>query len=97
MGAVLATVWFAAPATRNLVPVVFVVIVVLVALRFGALAGIVGSLVGAAIFAGWLYAPVGSLHVKDTGARDQIGWMVLAGISLSYLLAPKLSGRDHKH
>jgi K+-sensing histidine kinase KdpD len=85
--AALASVFFAAPATRNLVPVVFVVVIVLVALRFGALVGILGSLVGAVIFARWLYAPLGSLRVEDAVARDHLGWMLLAGVSLSYLLA----------
>lgn len=90
--AALATVLLSGPEARNLVPVAFVIVVVLVALRFGALAGIGGSLVGAAIFARWLYAPLGSLQVQDAAARDHLGWMLLAGISLSYLLAaPKMA------
>ena len=97
-GAALACVWLAAPAIRHLVPAAFVVLVVLVALRYGAMAGILGSLAGAAIFARWLYAPVGSVRVEDAVARDHLGWMLLAGVSLSYLLAaPGVSGkRQHK-
>ncbi len=72
---------------RRLVPAAFVILVVVVALRFGALAGILGSLVSAAIFAHWLYPPLGSLRIESAVARDHLGWMLLAGISLSYLLA----------
>jgi K+-sensing histidine kinase KdpD len=88
----------ATSSTRTLVPAAFVVVVVLVALRFGAPAGILGSLVGAAIFARWLYPPLGSLRIEDAAARDHLGWMLLAGISLSYLLAaPDVTGkRQHK-
>ncbi len=94
----LACIALAASATRNLVPAAFVVAVVLVALRFGALAGILGSVAGAAIFARWLYPPLGSLRVESAVARDHLGWMLLAGVSLSYLLAaPDVSQkREHK-
>ncbi len=97
-GAAVASLWFATPATRDLIPAAFAVVIVAVAIRWGAAAGIVGSLVGAAIFARWLYAPLGSLRVHDPAARDHIGWMLLAGISLSYLLAaPDISDkREHK-
>ncbi len=96
-GAALASLWLATPATRDLIPAVFTVVVVAVAIRWGAAAGIVGSLVGAAIFARWLYAPVGSLRVHDAAARDHIGWMLLAGISLSYLLAGPGISDKHEH
>lgn len=95
--AALASIWFAAPATRNFVPMAFIALVVLVAIRYGAVAGMVGSLVGAAIFARWLYAPVGSLSIQDAAARDHLGWMLLAGISLSYLLAAPDIGEKHQH
>jgi K+-sensing histidine kinase KdpD len=87
IAAAFACLWFTTPATRSLVPAVFTVVVVVVALRFGAAAGILGSLVGAAIFARWLYAPFNSLSIHDAAAREHLGWMLLAGISLSYLLA----------
>lgn len=95
--AALASMGFAAPATRNLVPVAFIGLVVLVAVRYGSVAGMVGSLAGAAIFARWLYAPVGSLHIQDAAARDHLGWMLLAGISLSYLLAAPDPGEKSEH
>lgn len=94
-GAAVASLGLSASSVRDLVPAVFVVLVVVVALRYGALAGIAGSLVGAAIFARWLYAPLGSVRVHDAVARDHLGWMLLAGVSLSYLLAaPNVR---HKH
>ncbi len=93
----LACLALATSSTRTLVPAVFVVAVVLVALRFGALAGILGSLAGAVIFAHWLYPPLGSLRIQDAAARDHLGWMLLAGISLSYLLAAPDVTEKHEH
>ncbi len=79
-----------------LVPLAFVVLVVAAAVRFGALVGICGSLLGAAIFARYLFPPLGSLRVEDHVARANIGWMLLAGISLSYLFsAPDISNKRH--
>ena len=95
--AVLACTRLTAPNLRHFLPAVFVVIVVAVALRYGALAGVVGSLVCAAVFARWLYPPLGSLRVQDSVARDHIGWMLLAGISLSYLLAAPHGTHKHHH
>ncbi len=90
----LASFGLSASPERRLVPAAFVVLVVGVALRFGALAGILGSLAGAVIFARWLYPPLGSLRVENAAARDHLGWMLLAGISLSYLLAvPGVTGK----
>lgn len=98
IAAAFACLWRATAAAREVVPIAFIVVVVLVAIRYGATAGILGSFVGAAIFAGWLYAPTGSFRIHEAAARDRLGWMLLAGISLSYLLAaPALSDRDHKN
>jgi hypothetical protein len=40
---------------------------------------------------------VGSLHIQDAAARDHLGWMLLAGISLSYLLAAPDPGEKSEH
>ena len=95
--AALASVLFADRPSRTLVPLVFSVVVVAVSIRFGALAGIVSSLLGAGVFAGFLFPPFGKLRVEDAAARAEIGWMLLAGITLSYLLAGPALPADKKH
>ncbi len=94
IGAVVASLLFHRFPGRALVPVVFVVLIAVLAAYFGAAAGILGTVLAALIFADWLYAPVGSLAVQGAGARAEIAWLLLGGVSLSFLLAPE--SRHHR-
>ncbi len=85
--ATLAALGFASRPSRFIVPFIFIAALVLVAMRCGALVGIVGSIVAGAIFAYLLYPPLHSVQVHDAGDRAQLAWVVLAGIALSYLFA----------
>jgi K+-sensing histidine kinase KdpD len=69
-----------------LATVIFTLVVVAVAMHFGRAVGILGTLLGAAIFALWLYPPVGSLHVNSQQARGSLNALLLGGLVLSYLL-----------
>jgi K+-sensing histidine kinase KdpD len=62
-----------------------------VAALFGARAGILGTVLAAMVFAGFLFGPVGSIHVADESARANLGWMLLIGIGFSFLFAPPTS------
>jgi len=73
-------------------PLAFVAILLLTAALFGALAGILGTIVAAVIFATLLFKPVGSIHVSSEVARGNLAWMLLAGISYAFLFAPTSSG-----
>ena len=75
-------------SVRDLVPFAFLVVVLALGLAFGRTVGILGSMVSAAVFAHSLYQPLGSLRIADTGARSGVAWMLLAGVTLSYLLLP---------
>jgi K+-sensing histidine kinase KdpD len=75
------------------IPIVFIAVVLLVALRFGTAVGILGSLAAAAVFAVFLFAPLGSLAVTDRAARSNLAWMLLAGTVISFLLAPSMEER----
>ena len=77
------------------VPVAFLSIIVLVALRCGVAAGVLGSIVAALIFAYFLYQPIGSVAVDNQSARQSLSWMVLGGLVLSYLLG--LSSGERRH
>jgi K+-sensing histidine kinase KdpD len=77
---------FAARSSRNIIPLTFIAVIVLLAARYGAAVGIFGSLVAALIFSIFLFAPLHNVSVQnDTGSN--IDWMLLAGIALPYLLA----------
>lgn len=67
-------------------PILFTVVVVAVAMRFGRVVGIWGTLFGAALFALWLYPPFGSLRVSSQQARGSLNALLLGGLVLSYLL-----------
>ena len=77
-----------------LVPLWFLAVLFAVALRFGFLAGVLGSVLAALIFAVFLFHPYGSLSVENLSARSNLAWMVLGGLVFSYLLGPRrMSGK----
>jgi len=78
----------------NTVPVAFLAIVVLVAIRFGTAAGVLGSTISALIFACFLFQPMGTVSVQDPAARMNLAWLILGGLACSYLLAPIGSGEQ---
>ena len=77
---------------RAFVPLAFTLVLLLISLIFGARAGIVGTLLAAAVFAAFLFPPLGTINVTDNGARSNIAWMLLIGFAFSFLFAPPSSG-----
>jgi K+-sensing histidine kinase KdpD len=73
------------------VPLFFPGVLLLTALRFGARAGVLGTLAATLVFAEFLFRPLGSLRVANAAARSNLGWMLLIGIALSFLFAPPTS------
>ena len=78
---------FKSSASRALVPLVCLVFIVLVAIRYGARSGIIGSILATIVFCFALFPPVGAVRVDDVTERSNVVWMLLGGISLSYLLS----------
>jgi K+-sensing histidine kinase KdpD len=74
---------------RIILPLVFVVILVMLSARYGLLVAVIGAPVAAFIFAYFLFPPLHSFQVENDAAKGNLGWMVLAGIVISYLLAPQ--------
>jgi K+-sensing histidine kinase KdpD len=72
---------------RSTMPLLFIAVLFLAALRYGAMSGIFGGLVAALIFAYFLFTPIGSFRVERSPARDNLGWMLLVGIPVSYFVA----------
>jgi K+-sensing histidine kinase KdpD len=78
------------------VPLVFSVVLLLIALLFGVRAGILSTLLAALVFAVFLFSPLGSIHVSNGMARSNLGWMLLIGLAFSFLFAPPTS-RFRRH
>jgi K+-sensing histidine kinase KdpD len=73
------------------VPLLFTVVLLVVALLFGAWAGVLGTLLSGLVFATHLFAPLGNLRVASDAARSNLGWMLMIGIAFSFLFAPQKS------
>lgn len=70
-------------------PLICLAIVLAVAARFGVATGVLGSIVSARLLAYFVYAPQHSLRVANSGARASLSWLLLGGISLSFLFTPR--------
>ena len=77
---------------KDLVPLVFTVVLLVVAAIFGVRAGVLGTVLAALVFAAFLLNPTGSLTVANDSARNNLGWMLLIGLAFSFLFAPSNSG-----
>jgi K+-sensing histidine kinase KdpD len=73
------------------VPLIFTVVLLVVALLFGAWAGVLGTLLSGFVFATHLFTPLGNLHIANDAARSNLGWMLMIGIAFSFLFAPQKS------
>lgn len=95
--ALLAFIFHEFPSRATMVPIAFLFVVVLVSIRFGITSGVIGSAIAALIFATFLYAPLGSPQIDSKPARSNIAWLVLGGLSISYLLGSTSSGGPQPH
>jgi K+-sensing histidine kinase KdpD len=77
---------------KNMAPLIFTVVLLIIAGLFGSRAGIIGTVIAAMIFASFLFNPTGNIHIADESARGNLGWMMLIGIGFSFLFAPPSSG-----
>lgn len=87
---------FNASSAKSFLPIPFLLIIVLVAFRFGRAAGVLGTLMAAFLFAYYLFEPVG-LAVGDPVAKGHLIWMLVIGIVISDLSARfKLRLQSHR-
>jgi K+-sensing histidine kinase KdpD len=77
---------------KDVVPLVFTVVLLVVAAIFGFRAGVLGTVLAALVFAAFLFGPTRSLGVASDSARSNLGWMLLIGLVFSFLFAPPTSG-----
>jgi K+-sensing histidine kinase KdpD len=82
-----ANLFIQSPSARY-VPLGFVVVLLLIGARFGAVVSVLGSVVAVLVFAYSLYPPLGSFHVADGSARENLSWMLLCALVIPPLLFP---------
>ena len=70
-------------------PLICLAVVVSVAARFGVATGVLGSVASALLLAYFVYAPEYSLRIINHDARSNLSWLLLGGISLSFLFTPR--------
>ena len=87
---------FSASSFKSFLPIPFLLIIVLVAFRFGRAAGVLGTMTAAFLFAYYLFEPEG-LAVGDPVARAHLIWMLVIGVVISDLLARLRVYRMHSH
>ena len=67
-----------------MLPLLFIVVIVLAAIRYGIVAGTMGAFVATLVFAYFLFAPIGSLHVERPESRTSLAWMLMIGVPTGY-------------
>lgn len=82
---------------KALLPFAFLIVIFALGALWGREAGMLASIVAAAVFAYALYSPLHGFEVEDPAARASLGWMLLAGIALSFLLLPPGGSTHHPH
>jgi K+-sensing histidine kinase KdpD len=80
---------------RSKLPLVFLVLVVLVARKLGEAAAILGTIAAGLVFATLLFQPLGSLGVDTKSARTSLAWFLLGGMVSAHLLSPP-SGKTRR-
>lgn len=83
-------------SSGRIVPLLFLAVIFVISTRFGRMAGFLGTLAAALIFATFLFSPVPSPIVEDIGARNHLIWMILIGVIASDLLGAYVVPRNRK-
>jgi K+-sensing histidine kinase KdpD len=76
---------------RSKLPLVFLVLIVLIAKKVGEAAAILSTVAAALVFAFLLFQPLGSFGVASKEARSSLAWFLLGGMVCAHLLSPAKS------
>ena len=87
---------FWASPHRSLVPLIFLVVLSYVALRFGHIAGLIGTIGAALLFASVLFEPRPSLAMSNPIERDFLFSMVILGLCASEILGRRRGATVYK-
>ncbi len=86
IAAALATLLFYESSFKTMLPLGFLTVIAGVAILFGRLGGIVGTVTTSLVFASVLFEPRPSLAVADPVAKSHLAWMAAIGLVLSDLM-----------
>jgi K+-sensing histidine kinase KdpD len=75
-------------SAKSILPIVFLVVVVAVTMRFGTFAGRLGTVCCTLIFATLLFPPLNSIAVHSSDERSSLIWMLIVGLVVAELLPP---------
>jgi K+-sensing histidine kinase KdpD len=84
---------------KSILPIWFLAVVMVIVFRFGSMAGVLGTILSGIIFAIYLFEPFHRLAVHDAIAKNNLMWMLLAGLALSIFGRPpdtKIASSNHK-
>ena len=81
---------------KTALPICFLAVIAIVAVRFGTLAGTLGTLFAEGIYAVFLFEPFRSVAVQSQAGRNSLLWMFLGGLALSELLGNHPTKRDSR-
>lgn len=87
---------FSGNAYRALVPLLFLLVILYVALRFGHVAGILGTVCAALVFEIFLFEPTLSFAIESPTARNHLISMVILGICASEFLGRRKAPAVYK-
>ena len=86
--ALLTSLMFRGTRVESSIPVAFLLLIFLVVLYFGTVAGTLSTIFACVIFMLFLFEPIRSFVVHDPQARSSLIWMVLGGLAISNLFVP---------
>ena len=78
------------------IPLLFLLVILYVALRFGNVAGIIGTVCAALVFEIFLFKPTWSLAISNSAARNHLISMVILGVCASELLGRRKRSVEYK-
>ena len=87
---------FSGSELRSVVPFLFLLVILYVALRFGNIAGILGTICAALVFEIFLFEPRLSLSISSPAARNHLISMVILGICVSEILGRRKTAAVYK-
>jgi K+-sensing histidine kinase KdpD len=93
--AALASFLFQNSRWKGSVPILFLALIAVVALRCGMAAGTWGTCIASAIFAAFLFPPIGRLSVADADQRLNLAWFLVGGLAISFLFGVTRGGEEN--
>jgi K+-sensing histidine kinase KdpD len=73
---------------KSALPIWFLAAIMVIVFLFGSLAGILGTILSAILFALYLFEPLGHLAVHDSVQKNNLMWMTVVGLALSIFGRP---------